>query len=291
VGKESVIGKNMGWTLDEFYPLWETRNDEVLLINSTEHERIPRLRAMISMNWDSFIDWNTGECYFEGDDFTKLLEFSKEFMNSNFVYEYGLFTLFESLQNDEIMLYAVNLGSFYDAQLLQIAFDEEFTYKGWPSANRKGHEFFIYDGIAMTSASEHKDAAWEFIRLLLMADMQFKEYHSVSFSFFPTNKNALNAAIEEAMTPKTYVDNSSGETVEMHKGDFGMYGKYYAATQEDVDKIMAVINDADQIVNYDWSALNIIIEEAEYYFHGQKTVTEVAAIIQRRMQIYVNEHR
>ena len=37
--------------------------------------------------------------------------------------------------------------------------------------------------------------------------------------------------------------------------------------------------------------LNIILEDAEPYFEGQKSVDEVAGIIQNRVGIYINENR
>ncbi len=36
---------------------------------------------------------------------------------------------------------------------------------------------------------------------------------------------------------------------------------------------------------------NIITEEAEAFFKGQKSVSDVAGVIQSRVQVYVNENR
>ena len=37
--------------------------------------------------------------------------------------------------------------------------------------------------------------------------------------------------------------------------------------------------------------LDIIMEEAQSYFDGQKSVEEVSALIQNRIQIYISEKR
>ena len=37
--------------------------------------------------------------------------------------------------------------------------------------------------------------------------------------------------------------------------------------------------------------LDIIVEEAEYYFDGTKSIEEVSAIIQNRVQLYMDENR
>ena len=37
--------------------------------------------------------------------------------------------------------------------------------------------------------------------------------------------------------------------------------------------------------------LDIICEEAAYYFNGSKGVEETAEVIQNRVQLYLNEHK
>jgi hypothetical protein len=53
---------------------------------------------------------------------------------------------------------------------------------------------------------------------------------------------------------------------------------------------MALLDSAG--VNYGWSMeiLSIISEESQGYFEGQKSVSEVADVIQSRVQIYVSEN-
>ena len=42
---------------------------------------------------------------------------------------------------------------------------------------------------------------------------------------------------------------------------------------------------------YDENLYNIISEEAAYYFGGDKSASEIAGIIQSRVQIYIDENR
>ena len=65
----------------------------------------------------------------------------------------------------------------------------------------------------------------------------------------------------------------------------------YAASTDDVAKMTDIINNCDRIDANDDKLLNIIIEEAEAYFAGQKTPEDVAKIVQSRATIYVNENR
>ena len=53
---------------------------------------------------------------------------------------------------------------------------------------------------------------------------------------------------------------------------------------------MALLESAVPAYSFDNEIFKIIEEEAEGYFQGQKTVDDVAGIIQSRVQIYVNEN-
>ena len=66
----------------------------------------------------------------------------------------------------------------------------------------------------------------------------------------------------------------------------------YAATSEEVDAIRALLETADRATgNVDDQLVNIITEETEPFFKGQKSAEDTSAVIQNRIQIYVNENR
>lgn len=63
-------------------------------------------------------------------------------------------------------------------------------------------------------------------------------------------------------------------------------------TQEEVDAVWALIKSADKMSgSVDEQLNNIITEETEPFFKGQKSAADTAAVIQNRIQIYVNENR
>ena len=61
-------------------------------------------------------------------------------------------------------------------------------------------------------------------------------------------------------------------------------------TQADCDRVLSFLKSADHVYNYDRNILSILEEECAAYFEGQKSVKEVADIIQSRVHIYVNEN-
>ena len=66
----------------------------------------------------------------------------------------------------------------------------------------------------------------------------------------------------------------------------------YALTQEQADKLYAVITSTSAL--YDFSSdsiFDIVKEQSQAYFSGQKTAEDVAKLVQSKANIYVNEQR
>lgn len=65
----------------------------------------------------------------------------------------------------------------------------------------------------------------------------------------------------------------------------------FAATKEQVDQVRRMIDTAQNGETMDQEIVVIILEEASAYFSGQKSAGDVAAVIQNRVQLYLNETR
>ena len=111
---------------------------------------------------------------------------------------------------------------------------------------------------------------------------------------FPTNQKAFDRVVKQAMEKQMGKD-EDGNEIEVSHGswwvDDGIEVQMYAATQEDVDMIMELINNMDTAVSFDQDIFDIISEEVQAFFEGQKTAQDVAGIIQSRVTIYVNEQK
>ena len=64
----------------------------------------------------------------------------------------------------------------------------------------------------------------------------------------------------------------------------------YAANEEQVARVREMIETAQNEESMNTEILNIISEEASGYFEGQKSVEDVAAVVQNRVQLYMNEN-
>lgn len=61
-------------------------------------------------------------------------------------------------------------------------------------------------------------------------------------------------------------------------------------SEKDIEKFLDVLKSLNYSVNAEQTVLNIIIEESEAYFAGQKSAAEVSDIIQSRVQVYLKEN-
>ena len=113
-----------------------------------------------------------------------------------------------------------------------------------------------------------------------------------SQSGFPTTKAKLDALIEEE-TKIEYSLDENGEPMVWPKVTYGYEdweAEVYAATPEQVQAVRDLIDSSVASTNNDTTILNIITEEAEGYFEGQKSAQDVAKVIQSRVQTYVSEN-
>jgi ABC-type glycerol-3-phosphate transport system substrate-binding protein len=287
VGSSSVVGPDMGWTVDEVSALMEILPEDTQILQYMTSSGM--LYYLCAMDMDNYVDWNTGECSFDSPGFIKLLEFASKFPK-DFDYESMEYVSEISLiQEGKLLLSMTNVREFEEIQMYEAMFGGKVTFKGFPCESGTGSAFSFSDGLAMTTKCRDKDGAWEFMRYLLT-----EEYQNSQRSWqLPTNKAAFDSTLEEAME-KEYITDENGQQVEVSKGGWGWDGlmvELYATTQEQVDQIMELIEKTDKVLSFDQSIMEIINEEAQVYFGGQKSAAETAAVIQNRVELYVNEQR
>ena len=166
-------------------------------------------------------------------------------------------------------------------------FGEDITMIGFPSENGKGSSIAAELELAMSSKSRNKEGVWEFMRYFLSDEFQGKiEYE------WPLSMKQVDNLAKEAKKRPSYED-ENGNLVEYDDVYYlnGEEVPISPMTQEEVDEVVAFIKSVDQLYTNHQDLMNIISEEAAPYFTGQKSVKEVADIIQNRVQIYVNENR
>ncbi len=295
VGSKAQLGDKKGWTIEEVMTFSDANPGAMLLDNVTKSEL---MQYLMMYNEDIFIDWKTGECSFDSDQFKNLLNFVNRFPNE--LERDNETSTPTKIQNGDVLLDAVYLNRFEDIQIPIEEFKGEVTMIGFPTVDgSSGHSIISSQAYAITSKSKNKDGAWAFIESFLTREEGEKRYRYG----FPTIKSKLDAMIEDAITPE-YILDENGQPLVDENGEFIVSGgsssigyqdgwsyTYRMSTQEDVDMIMGLLETAKPVsYAYGSEVFNIINEEAQPFYQGQKSVDEVANIIQSRVKIYVSEN-
>ena len=299
VGKGSEVGTEMGWTLEELIAYADAHPDALLFDSKTKDVIMMTLMAY---NADYFIDWSTGECRFDSEEFKDILNFANRFPEE-YDWEKEDVSTPNKIQKGQVLLYEENIYDFNELQMCNEIFQGDASYIGYPTMDGSvGCMLSASQAYAITSKSGHKDGAWEFIEgFLTKEENPDRGFSSIGF---PTMKSKLNAMAADAVEVKYYTDENgelyydeNGEPIPMGGGggisyEDGWSYEYSIPTQEEVDLALSLMEIAKP-VSYSQGdeVLNIINEEAAPFYKGQKSVDEVASVIQSRIKIYVGENK
>ncbi len=294
VGKTSEVGEEMGWTLEDMMA-YSKEHPEAQLFHGASKAMM--MYYMLSYNQDAFVDWATGECKFDSDEFKQVLEFVNSFPDE---YEWSEDESSPpvKIQAGEVLLNMVTIYELNTIQEYEAMFGEPVTYIGYPTSDGGSGCYISASQLyAITSKSDNKDGAWAFIENFLCTE----DENGYSWGL-PTIKERFEKKVEEE-TKVEYVLDENGEPVLDENGEpivsngtssIG-YGDweytYHVVTEEEVAIIRELISVAQPASVSNDEIMNIINEEAEGYFQGQKSVDDVAGVIQSRVKLYVNENR
>lgn len=289
IGKSSVVGEEMGWTVDEMQAIID-EHPEAIYPFGQQMTRSNILEGLCMLNMNNFMNWQTGECSFNSDDFKKLLTFAKTFPEKIPEIEEGEWVHPATLIQEGKQIFDIFSGSdFREIQYSKFMFGDDITFKGFPTESRKGNVAQLNGGLVMTTSCKDKDGAWQFMRTLLKSEYQ----ENLDWNF-PVTQKAFDKRLEEEMKQEYYTD-ENGNKVPVSRGGMsignGPTMEFYAITPEEADQIKALVNSIESMISYNRDVFTIIDDEAKFYFSGEKSVDETVDIIQSRMNIYINEQR
>ena len=299
IGAASVVGDKPGWNYEQFREALASMPEGCTPLDQyTTRDNV--LNTLIGLDMNDFVDWNTGSCSFDSEEFVEVLTFANSFQ-SEFDWENYEWSEDEStptrISQGKQMLMQAGIYSIDDVIYNDLYFGGDSTYIGWPTNNGIGNMLYLGDhAYAMSSSCSDKEAGWEFLRSLLAEDYQNNLYG------LPVVQKVFDAKLKEAMKVEyqkdaegNYVLDENGEKIPVSRGGvgFGDGSTYeiYALSQEQADKLLEVINSTDKVMDQNDAIFSIVQEEAAAFFAGQKSAEEVARLVQSKAKLYVNEQR
>ena len=292
MGKTSNLEGRTSWTMEEFMEFAESLPEGTTPF-TPEMVRDSFIWQVMNFLGSDFVDPVTGKCSFDSQEFINILEYTKT-LPKEIPEDYWMdidWNEYDAMyRNDKVMLMEVNMSNIRDLKYqIKGYMGDDVTFIGFPTAEGNGSVIQLTsNGFAISARSAFKDGAWEFVRYYLTDDYQSSD----QLYAFPIVKSAFLKKAALA-TEKPYWTDENGNKVE-YDDTYYIGGEEIILepfTQEEVDKICEFIYSVNKVNNFDADIRDIIIEEAAYFFEGQKSAQEVATVIQSRAQIFIDENR
>ncbi|MBQ9989950.1 MAG: extracellular solute-binding protein [Lachnospiraceae bacterium] len=290
VGKTADVGEDFTWTMEEALALQASRPEGTVLFPNVIRDSF--MQICLVMNYEEYINWETGECFFDTEKFIRMLEYAKtlpkEYTHVDYNDQQAYLEMEMQYREGRSLLSQNMLSTFRDYGSLRYAtFGEDITLVGFPTEVGIGSAFSTQCNLAISEYSEHKQAAWEFVKSMLS-----EEYQDNLEYCFPVRLSSLEKMEEEARQKPHYLD-ENGNKVEYeltyYVGNMEIPGS--PLTKKETGVVMEFIKSIERTGSYNQEIYNIITEETAPFFEGQKSAKEAADIIQSRVRIYVNENR
>ncbi len=241
------------------------------------------------------MDWENGICHFDSRQARELLEFAAEY---NGEVDYVMNDI-KVLEGDSFAGWGQMYSPASFSSMICVYQDGQ-VYIGYPTAEGGSGHILDPDMVALNPATEHGTGAVDFLQYLVSEDIQ--EYmaeklcnvgHGISF---PVRRAALEHLYEYLLNVPPEDEEEAAAEEEMIYYEYGIgtaIGDYeflqMPFTEENVGQMRRVIETASPRRSGSLTIYDIISEETESFFKGNKSAEEVLAVVQNRIQLYLDE--
>lgn len=220
-----------------------------------------------------FVDEEQGISHFDQPEFIQMLEFAKRYWDAN-----PETSDVKRLASGEQFCTSGTIRNFSEFSYYEKLFEGSPVYMGYPSP-QGGVSQLSVNSFYINAASVHKEGAKDFLCYLLSDQVQRKMVSGIGGGF-PVKQKLLEDFWKEAQVK--VLDNAEG---------YEIGGVFYAPelmTQEEERSFWALLENS---VYYQWTndIWDIVWDEAQPFFFGEKTAQEVADVIDNRVQLYLDE--
>lgn len=291
VAKDSLTNGIDNWNMDEMERVLAGMGENAMAFGDTTRSSF--MYNVMAYCGNEFVDLSTGKCNFNSDSFIRMLEFAKplpkeinyEDVDDDYWMNYWENYQSQYLENRTLLMRCYISGFEYLVENVKGYFGEDFAFVGFPTENGGGSYIDCNTSYVLSAKSSNLDEAWNFARYYLSEEYQ-KDLR------IPVRKDLF---LEKAkrMTERPYWEDENGnkEYYDYETWINGEPVKLEPFTEEQLNQITEFIQSVNSRYYYDREIMKIMEEEMEAFFSGQKSAKEVADIIQRRAQMYVDTNR
>ena len=288
VGAENVVGDRTSWSLADLQSALDSLPEEATMLEYF-YTRESILYYVLVMSLDSYVDWETGTCSFDSEEFRNALAFVDSFpadfnWNDSDAVNMEMCRRWENgLQMLSYQLLG-NVDAFQQLDALyRTIFGGRAAFVGFPVEDGSvGSSFGVGNTrVAMTFVCRDKEAAWEFIREVFLPKYRDK-------SDCPSREGMIELPVNRS--DFELLAAVSGETErESSLNSYG--GTLPPLTEEDYRRFLDFYNSVERIELFDDVIYGIVEEQCGPFLAGDKSLEETVELIQKQVGLYVSEQK
>lgn len=262
-----------GWLVNEAINMEEGENWDYLVKQGIQ---VRNFELLVESNYDSFVNYEEKQCYFDKPEFILLLEEIKNLNYSEGILEEITDNPLETFINDNYLTQQIIIDSMQDFLYAKTVCNRKISWVGYPSMDGKPRHFFhAFSQIGISSTSKKKEGAWAFLEFILSEKAQeWSDESILNQGPFPVRKDAFAEYLSSSYYQ--YGDNIFPQ---------------FVAEEEDFQEVNQIVENIRLKTNitYHYPLSIIIWEEWQAFNYGEKTAEETAETIQKRVQLYLDE--
>lgn len=292
VAKDSLTSGRNNWSMNDMEQVLAGMGENAMAMGETTRDRF--MNMVMAYCGNQFVDLSTGKCSFNTDNFIRMMEFAKglpkeinydNMGDDSYWEDYWSNYQSQYRENRTLLMPCYISGFEYIVENIKGYFGDDFAFVGFPTENGGSSYVQCNNPYVLSAKSSNLDEAWNFVRYYLSEEYQ-KDLR------IPVRKELF---LEKAkrMTERPYWEDENG------KKEYYDYTTWIndemiilePFTEEQLNRVTEFIQSVNTRYYYDREIMKIMEEEMEAFFSGQKSAAEVADIIQRRAQMYVDTNR
>ena len=286
VGKTENVAHLTSWTLSDMVDAAESLKGSGSRLFA---EQTPQSQyEMLTSSMVEFIDYESGTCSFNSGAFISLLGYLQSLSKGQSAAVFDFNDPYKLYLENTALMRERSIYTFIDYLKAEVEFGtEDLTYPGYPGV---GTILSANTSYAISAQSDKviRDGAWEFIKTVMLADVN---YHDMMPHGFPSTYEAYHklAEMEMEMYYVIYPGGYGGSSNEFTPENLSPGDVPARVTQDTADRVLAFLESANSADTLPAQILEIINEETAGFFAGTKSAEDTADFIQNRVSIYLSE--
>ncbi|MBD8497331.1 ABC transporter substrate-binding protein [Paenibacillus arenosi] len=225
------------------------------------------LEELVVDSYNELVDRTNKKANFDSALFVDMLQQVKR------MYDDGIMTS-EAAEPGKQLFYSMRVVSPEEFITPYMLFNNpKLLHKPHAEGQSGGPRIFTSDMLGIKSSSNVKEEAWTFIAFLLSEEVQTLQERKGFSLLTSLNEKKLNEIQKQ-----------------MKNGTFKLPdGKAIQASDEAFAQFKQFTKEANNHSSWDAKVTNIVYDETQAFFAGQKSAEEVAKLIQNRVTTFLNE--